>query len=214
MKRLRKSLEPKKIRFYMCGEYGTDQDPTTTRTIGRPHYHAIIFGHDFADKQVFADRQNTVYTSQTLDKLWGKGFTTVGDCTFESAAYVARYIMKKINGDEADDHYQITDPVTGEITNLMPEFTQQSRRPGIAKEWFEKYRTDLDKGFLTMRGIKMIPPKYYLKLYEEEYEEDYEPLKEKRRVSIDELDPEYCTDRLRVKETIKRKRIKRLERSL
>ena len=65
-----------------------------------------------------------------------------------------------------------------------------------------------------MRGIKMVLPKYYLNLYEENFEDDYEPLKTERSNSIDQLDPEYSLDRLRVKEKIKLKRIKQLERHL
>ena len=38
MKRLRKAFPDRKLRFYMCGEYGS-------HTL-RPHYHAIIFGLD------------------------------------------------------------------------------------------------------------------------------------------------------------------------
>ena len=61
MKKLRKTVYPKKIRFFMCGEYGkvypnndysSPSPPPSVlgmvgRTLGRPHYHAIIFGHDF-----------------------------------------------------------------------------------------------------------------------------------------------------------------------
>jgi len=37
------------------------------------------------------------------------GHCEIGALTFESAAYVARYIMKKVNGDLAAEHYKRTD---------------------------------------------------------------------------------------------------------
>lgn len=216
MKKLRKHLAPKKVRFKMCGEYGTNQDITSLQTIGRPHYHAIIFGHEFTDLEEHSTNPSgdTLYTSPTLDKLWGKGFCTLGEVTFESAAYVARYIMKKINGEEAEDHYETHDPATGESTPLLPEFTAQSNRPGIGRAWFDKYKHDLDKGFITMRGIKMPPPKYYNDVYALTDEENYMYIKQKKQQAIDIMDPDNTLDRLRVKEKIKLKRIKQLKRQL
>ena len=112
------------IRFYMCGEYGEN--------FGRPHYHAVMFNYDLPDKKLFKmERGNPLYTSEILSELWGKGLTSVGGVTFQSAAYVARYIMKKVTGDAAEDHYTRIDPETGEVFERVPEFTNMSRRPGI-----------------------------------------------------------------------------------
>ena len=121
MKRLRKRFGSG-IRFYHCGEYGT--------LLGRPHYHACIFNFDFPDKKLFTIRDGiNLYTSQALDELWPYGFSTIGSVTFESAAYTARYIMKKINGDAAKDHYEYVNPSTGEISLRKPEYTTMSRLP-------------------------------------------------------------------------------------
>ena len=46
------------------------------------------------------------YTSSDLQVLWPYGYSAIGDLTFESAAYVARYCTKKITGKIADDYYQ------------------------------------------------------------------------------------------------------------
>ena len=87
MKRLRKKHKHK-IRFFHCGEYGEKNQ--------RPHYHALIYNHDFSDKRLFKERKNIkLYTSKELEELWPYGFSTIGDVTFQSSAYVARYIMKK-----------------------------------------------------------------------------------------------------------------------
>ncbi len=83
MKKLRKTTD-NKIRYYHCGEYGEN--------LQRPHYHACLFGHDFADKEFFQNSNgNDLYISKQLDKTWNKGFATIGNMTFETAAYTARY---------------------------------------------------------------------------------------------------------------------------
>jgi hypothetical protein len=102
MKRLRKKYGAG-IRFFHCGEYGDK--------LMRPHHHAIIFGFDFSDKETFRirkgtsysvaiDRDVTYYTSPSLTALWGKGHCLIGQVTYQSIAYVARYILKKVNGKE------------------------------------------------------------------------------------------------------------------
>lgn len=98
MKRLRKKYGDG-IRFYMCGEYGDK--------LGRPHFHACLFNHDFDDKKLWQTTPSgsRLFRSSDLESLWPYGFSSIGDVTFESAAYVARYIMKKVGGDAADEHY-------------------------------------------------------------------------------------------------------------
>lgn len=145
MKRLRKSIAPRSVRYYHCGEYG--------ETYQRPHYHALLFGYDFGDKKFFSQKaSNPLFTSDLLSQLWGKGFCTIGEVTFESAAYVARYIMKKVTGKKAADHY----------AGRLPEYTTMSRRPGIGKGWFDKYSSDvypLDR--VVVRGRDTRPPRFY-----------------------------------------------------
>ena len=152
MKRLRKQFGSN-IRYYHCGEYG--------EKFRRPHYHACIFNFDFPDKKIFKiSNGHNLYTSVILSEIWPYGFSLIGDVTFQSAAYVARYIMKKVTGDLAKDHYEYIDPDTGEIINLKPEYTTMSRRPGLGKGWFEKYKSDVyPDDFVILNGKKMKPPK-------------------------------------------------------
>lgn len=97
MKRLRKKYG-EGIRFYMCGEYGEN--------FGRPHFHACLFGHNFTDLKLWKETNGQkLYRSKELEQLWPFGHSSVGSVTFESAAYVARYIMKKITGEAAEQHY-------------------------------------------------------------------------------------------------------------
>lgn len=208
-RRLRRQTN-QKIRFFACGEYGTNQDITSLDTIGRPHYHAILFGIDLRQKDNNGrlDEKykitDTLYTSDILEKVWTKGFSTVGDCTFQSAAYIARYCLKKITGEEAPAHYG----------NRKPEFSTQSRAPGIAREWFNKYRHDLDKGFITDNGVKLPPGNYYKNLYKEHHGDEYTYIQERQRQQIDTLDLENKPERLRVKEKLKLLKIKQLKRQI
>lgn len=156
IKRLRKSLEPKQIRFYICGEYG-DQN-------GRPHYHAIIFGHDFPDKTLWRKTPSGMYTyrSPSLEKLWTFGHSEIGTVTRQSGAYVARYMLKKISGPPAGSHYQRLHPVTGQICDVQPEFSHMSTRPGLGYRWIDKYEGDaFPSGYLVDNGQKTLVPQYY-----------------------------------------------------
>jgi len=173
MKRLRKKYGAK-IRFFHCGEYGEN--------FGRPHYHACIFNFDFPDKELFRNVRDTkLYISQSLQELWPFGFSTIGDVTFESAAYVARYIMKKITGEKAESHYNPYDPETGEVFTRKPEYITMSRRPGIASGWLEKYADDvIHHDFCVINDKKVRPPKYYDKIFEHKYPEDFQRNKKNR----------------------------------
>lgn len=159
----------KKIRFFLCGEYGNDT--TQYNAIGRPHYHAIIFGYDFAEDRVCIEDkadQDKRYYSQTLEDLWGLGRTDLGLLTLQSAAYVAQYTVKKINGQMASEHYLRLDPETAEVTPITPEQSRQSRRPGIGRDWYTKYGRDLEKGFITLNGKKESIPKFYERIMEDD----------------------------------------------
>ena len=120
MKRLRKNTG-KKIRYYMCGEYGEENN--------RPHYHALLFGHQFDDKKLVNIRNgNRVYISETLNRYWQKGQCEIGSVTFKSAGYVARYILKKQQNlsSETFDRYVIIDKETGEMKSRHLEYNNMS----------------------------------------------------------------------------------------
>lgn len=165
---LKKGIPEKKIRFFACGEYGE-------KTF-RPHYHAIIFNHKFDDEEEeirhTADGLKKVLVSPKLTKIWGKGITATGEMTFSSAAYVARYCLKKINGPDAESYY----------FGREPEFSLMSRMPGIGYEWFKKYKKSIfSNDFCMVRGKKCKPPPYYDKCLEKIDEELFKIVKDKRR---------------------------------
>lgn len=210
MKRLRKhaAKENHKVRYFHCGEYG--------EKYSRPHYHAILFGYDFPDKKLWKEKAETkLYQSETLAKLWGKGFCSIGDVTFESAAYVARYVLKKITGDEAENHYRYTDELTGESFQITPEYTTMSRNPGIGKSWYDKYKKDAyPKDFVTMRGKKLKPPKYYDSQLERECEESYQRIKANRRMTSRRNKHDQTRERLADRELVKEKQASYLIREI
>lgn len=158
IKRLRNHFE-QEIRFYACGEYGEKR--------GRPHYHVLVFNADFPDRELLTlGAQNRLrshfskgplfdlYRSPTLEKLWKYGFSTIGDVTYESAGYCARYIMKKVTGDidVQADHYN----------GRVPEFALMSRNPGIGHDWLKKYFNDVyPKDSFHIDGRRKKPPRYY-----------------------------------------------------
>jgi len=201
MKRLRKKIGCP-IRYYHCGEYGA--------SLGRPHYHAIIFGYDFPDKRVWKttkkkSQEIKLYRSAELEQIWQYGYSSIGDVTFESAAYVARYIMKKITGEDAASHYQ----------GKKPEYTTMSRRPGLAKNWYDRFECDVyPSDFVVMRGQKMRPPKYYDNLYEIVSPADFVRLKQKRKANAEKHVDNNTNDRLLVREAVTKQKMKRLPRSL
>ena len=162
MKRVRARFSRVRVRFYMCGEYGED--------FGRPHYHALLFGLDFLDKRYWrmSDTGFRLYRSSTLEDLWPFGNSEIGGVTFESAAYIARYCMKKVTGDLADAHYEVVDVQTGEIVRRTAEFNQMSLKPGIGASWLSRFRSDVYPAGKVVRpgGAKFNAPRYYDKIFE------------------------------------------------
>lgn len=175
MKRLRKRLDFP-IRYYMCGEYGDK--------FGRPHFHAALFGVDFPDKKYFKKTKGgPIFTSKILEETWGLGFVSIGKVTFNSAAYIARYVLKKKMGRDAPAHYERLDEY-GEYHQISPEYQQASRRPGLARGWFEKYKNDVyPKDSFHINGQRMRPPKYYDLQFEIASPEEMKEIKKQRRIA-------------------------------
>lgn len=195
-KRLRKKFG-NGIRFFACGEYG--------HNFKRPHYHAIIFGLQFTDLMIHTVKHGyQYYRSPTLERLWPYGFSLVGNVTFESAAYVARYVFKKQKGDDVDD-------------SLQP-FVLMSRMPGLGHDWYNKYKSQIyPNDFIVIRdGITCKPPQYYDSLLEKDNPELYEQVKAARQAKYrrdeDMTDEEYAA--AAIQERLKAKKLTKLVRRL
>ncbi len=209
IKRLRKRYPGRRIRYYMAGEYGEN--------FGRPHWHACIFGLDFDDKKLWkrTAANSVLYRSRDLELLWPFGYSSIGDVTFESAAYVARYIMKKVTGKNAAEHYQEIDPDTGEITNRTPEFTKMSLKPGIGYEWYKQYTSDVyPHDYVVVRGKKVKPPKYYDKKYKIDNPYEFDELLYIREKSSKLNYADNTPERLLVKEQVAKAKLQKLKRNL
>lgn len=202
MKRLRKSIYPKKVRFFHCGEYG--------EKFGRPHYHAILFGHNFHDRKHFKNSTSDgspLFSSEELDNLWDQGHCLIGEVTFESAAYVARYVTKKVTGDRAEDHYQ----------GRTPEYVTMSRRPGIGRGWLEKYSGDVyPSDEVVVRGNVCKPPRFYDKYLQDTNPELYESIIERRtqQAKKSKEHPDSSYYRLDVRNQVKEKNSKFFKRDV
>lgn len=207
MKRLRKEYGSG-IRFFHCGEYG--------ETYGRPHYHACLLNFDFSDRVFWKENNGfRLYTSVALEKLWGQGFCSVGDVTFESAAYVARYITKKITGPMAEDHYTKVDLSTGEIIKVAPEYTTMSRRPGIGQPWLDKFKSDVfPHDYVVVRGVKCKPPKYYSGKFEIENPSEFKKLRCERIQNAKKHVDNNTPERLNVREYLQYARLEQLKRTV
>jgi len=213
LKKLRFKLNHKKLRFFMCGEYGDQPDPGTT--LGHPHYHLLIFNHEFPDPEIIGTTKMgfPIYTSRICEKIWGKGFVTIGEVNGKTAGYVARYNMKKIGGDLAADHYQKPDPVTGELQPVIPEYVSMSLKPGIGFDWYKKFHTDcFPSDHLIFNNHKVPIPNYYTELLRRSDPELYKQVKQKRIENTPPVDPDWMRE-LAIKKCNKAK-IDRLVRTI
>jgi hypothetical protein len=222
MKRLRKANPDKSIKYYHCGEYGNvcrhgidlDRVKCPMCNVGRPHYHACIFGYEPSDLVLYEEGEVNRYTSPSLEKIWRYGFVDVGKLEYQSAAYTARYIMKKVTGDLAEDHYTYMDEY-GEMHPVEPEYSTMSN--GIGKEWYNKYKDDLypaDETPVIGQGVIHGTPRYYAEMLKQEDEEAYEQIKENRQKFREENAEEYTSERLWSKYKVKKAATANLRRDL
>lgn len=166
-KRLRKKA---RVRYFQCGEYGS-----LTR---RPHYHALVFGFGFPDRAQWAERRGLpVWRSELLERLWPFGLSELSDVTFESAAYVARYCVKKLA--RAERERVALD--TGELYEIEPEYATMSRSPGLGRGWIDKFQGDVfPSDEVVSRGAVMKPPRYYVDVVEAKDPEVVSEVRRKR----------------------------------
>lgn len=215
MKRLRKNYPyDNKLRFFLAGEYGEEK--------ARPHYHAIIFGLKLDDKKFHCKTGLgfNLYTSEFLNSVWSDslgqiGHVIVADVTWETCAYTARYIMKKQNGEGAQFFKE---------NGIQQEFTLMSRKPGLAKEFYDLNKLDLlrfgEVNISTPKGGRKVNNvKYFKKFLEIEYPDQYNEnknakiaeMKVIKALKLQETDKSYL-ELLETAESVKKSRIKRLER--
>lgn len=170
-KRLRQRIG--KIVIFHCGEYGSLK--------GRPHFHAAIFGYDFPDKELAENSFSgkSQFSSQLLNEVWGMGRTRIGELNFASAAYIARYVTKKITGTRAKEHYN----------GRLPEFATFPKRPALGRTWFQTFHSDVfphDEVIINQKPQR--PPRYYTKLLEQFDPAMYKKVKTRRMLKAEAKD--------------------------
>lgn len=197
MRRLRK--ERGYARFFACGEYGEEG--------GRPHFHAVLFGVRFDDGEYLgkSGSGSKLYRSVALSELWPHGYASYGSVTFESAAYVARYVVKKVTGDGADAHY----------AGRVPEFARMSLRPGIGARWLEKYWSDVfPEGKVVSRDHVSNAPRYYRKKFAERFPDLARVRSDEQMEEIQKRVEEDAPGRLKAKEAVTVARLGMLKRKI
>lgn len=200
MKRLRKA-KGEGVRFYACGEYGTINK--------RPHYHVLLFNCGFPDRLRIGEnkRGEVLYTSAELRSLWNMGFNVIGDVTFDSAAYVARYVIKKVSGKDAGKHYEVIDGY-GVVYERIPEFAVMSRRPGLGSEYYERYGSEVRAhDSVVVNGHEVRPPRFYDTRTEVIDEKRLNEIKRKRKREAMKQRLDNTSSRLRVKEKIAERKL-------
>lgn len=198
LKRLRKKF-PSRIRYFACGEYGDQYH--------RPHYHCLLFGIDFDDSIEYNPNSGLPSVSE-LQETWTNGYVKVSPFTYESAAYVARYVIKK---QKSEDSY--LDKTTGVIRS--PEFTRMSRMPGIGCRWLQQNYADTykDDTVIFARGQVTRPPRYYDKKFEQgPGAGTIQDIKKKRIEESFKRRSDSTPEKLRVREIVAKARLAQLKR--
>ena len=163
------------IRYCLCGEYG--------ELNRRPHYHIILFNCPLPIESFYCPRlkwEEAIYYQNTIiEECWTKGISNITQCSWNTIAYVARYITKKQYGEHSQEHYA--------RLGQIPEFMQMSLKPAIGWYYYEQHKDKIyeqDSIIIKNRtGIQAVkPPKYFDKLYEKENPKHMEEIKAKRRV--------------------------------
>lgn len=211
-KRLRKTTGLQ-LRYFATGEYG--EAPSS-----RPHYHILLFGYDFREDRKFHSKSKSgfdQFKSKILADTWGKGHCTVSAFSYTTAAYTARYVMKKIRGKNAGDDpvYSRLNLVTGELFQAEPEFCLMSRKPGIGSSWYDKYKSDtFPSDFLISDGKKHPIPRFYLDKLKMNDERTFKKVRGKRRYEREQQKDDNTSDRLYTKMEVKKAKISQLKRSI
>lgn len=183
---LRKYLERKYnhtgLKYFYCGEYGT-------QTL-RPHYHMILMNcpldiSQFYDSHVDGNFK-AHWKSHELEKYWKLGIHDIAEVEWSSAAYVARYCMKKLQKKiSKHDMCKI---------GKIPEFVRMSRRPGIGTTFYEENKEKIyANDEMIMRTVKgnigsIKPPKVWDRKLEKTNPILYEQIKESRRKAKERAD--------------------------
>lgn len=115
-----------------------------------------------------------------MRRTWQNGHVHIGSLTYSSARYVSGYVFQKTYGKQGDDKYKRID-ADGVWHPIVPEFARMSLRPGIGRDWYERYESDFRTEDVAVLDGKRFPvPKYYDVLLERKDAAALETIREDR----------------------------------
>lgn len=129
-----------KVKYVLAGEYGGK--------LGRPHYHAIIFG---AHMEHIIDAWKDVETGEHLGNI------RFGSVSPASIKYTLKYLMKESDGEKVVNGSPFVHPIR--------EFQRFSK--GLGKDWMTEnmirwHKKDLfNRIYVPLNGAKYPMPRYY-----------------------------------------------------
>lgn len=173
--RIRSDFDFVGLRFYACGEYGDKSQ--------RAHFHLCLFNcpDQLMEELRFykTSFNGDIYTiSDYIQSIWGKGIVVCGDLNFQSAAYVARYVCKKLKGSKLDELKDL---------GISNQESRMSRKPGIGKGYFDLFKREIyknDEMFLPSVG-RVVVSRYFDKCMELDDPVFLAELKVKRAISAE-----------------------------
>jgi len=134
LKRLRKKCPTNKLKYYACGEYGTNTH--------RPHYHAILFNLP----------KSLIERPQIIADTWTKGHIHIANNNQLTINYVVGYITKS-----NFQRFNIHD-------DRLPEFSLMSKGMGLGylSNAMKKYYKDREIFCIVRESGQIISmPRYY-----------------------------------------------------
>ncbi|HEY9758910.1 MAG TPA: hypothetical protein V6C97_27320 [Oculatellaceae cyanobacterium] len=184
-KRLRKAVEPLKLRNFNRSEYGETTD--------RPHYHTLIFNYP----NCLQGSTNTTQMHETgsccppcdqIRATWGLGNIVVQPFCEQNARYVAKYSTKNLRQKDNPD-----------LNGREPEKTWGSNKPGLGTEFLDDFASaimehhldelgDVPKGVRVGKKIHPLGPTLTRKLRVKVGKEPNAPPEELLRM-VEELRP-------------------------
>lgn len=108
LKRIRKSYEPQRLRYFLVGEYGDEKE--------RPHYHAVLFGYPTClNGQTNLVDPVCCSVCTAVQETWPFGSVQLLPLRDNLARYICGYVTKKM-----------TSPTDLRLGGRHPEFRRMS----------------------------------------------------------------------------------------